>query len=197
MRLKSGWMNGLAITLRGSFPSFSHTLAGSGNAVKLVVVPETYIEELGLLAWGNPATGRIELRVPVRRSRQGSSGSWSAIAFAAPRRGRKTSCKPKQVTMALDRADVAVPDFRLWSPDHPNLYDVEVRLSEDEGGDHVATRAAFRRVEAKGDQIRLNGQAVVIRGLLNWGYYPPRLAPFEDEQRFRRDIELRDLRASI
>jgi hypothetical protein len=54
----------------------------------------------------------------------------------------------------------------------------------------VATRAAFRKAEARGDRLLLNDRPVSIRGVLNWGYYPPRLAPYPDERRFGRDLEL-------
>ena len=174
---------------QGFLPIIEPHFGGIWQSVKLFVVPETYIDDLGLLAWGNPATGHIELRVPVR-----GADKPEQIVVRYRLRGTESWTEIELQTKAGDDgerlAEVAVPDFRLWSPDHPNLYDVEVRLRDDEGGDRVATRTAFRRVEAKGDQINLNGQAVIVRGVLNWGYYPPRLAPIEDEQRFRRDIEL-------
>jgi Glycosyl hydrolases family 2, sugar binding domain/Glycosyl hydrolases family 2 len=174
---------------QGFLPIIQPHFGGIWQEVKLVVVPETYIEEMGLLAWGNPATDRIEVRLPVR-----GTGKARRIVVRYRLRGTESWTESELPTQTSDDAarlaDVEVKDVQLWSPDHPNLYDVEVRLREDEGGDHVATRAAFRRIEAKGDHISLNCQPVVIRGVLNWGYYPPRLAPHEDEQRFRRDIEL-------
>ncbi len=42
----------------------------------------------------------------------------------------------------------------------------------------------------QGEQFILNGQPVVLRGVLNWGYAPPRVAPSLDEQQMRRELEL-------
>ena len=51
---------------QGFLPIIQPHFGGIWQEVKLVVVPDTYIEDLGLLAWGNPTTGRIEVRMPVR-----------------------------------------------------------------------------------------------------------------------------------
>ena len=175
---------------QGFLPIIEPHFGGIWQGVRLLVVPQTSIDETGLLAWGNPATGRIEVWVPIRghntvrkialRYRLRGTESWTTAADAETRLDSD----------GLLRAAVAVSGFQLWSPYQPNLYDVDVRLPEEDGGDRVTTRAAFRQFEAKEDRLLLNGQPVSIRGLLNWGYYPPRLAPHLDERRFRRDIQL-------
>ena len=53
-----------------------------------------------------------------------------------------------------------------------------------------AVVVAFRSIEAKGSQLIFNGQPLHVRGVLNWGYYPPRLAPMPDRERWRRDIRI-------
>jgi hypothetical protein len=174
---------------QGFLPIIEPHFGGIWQRVKLLVVPETSIDESGLLAWGNPATGQIEIRLPLRghgavrritvRYRLRGTDSWVA-----------TDAETHRESNGIWRAEVPVPRFKSWSVDQPNLYDVDVRLLEEDGGDHVLTRSAFRQIEAKEDRILLNGQPLSIRGILNWGYYPPRLAPHLDEPRFRRDLEL-------
>ena len=80
---------------------------------------------------------------------------------------------------------VPVADPRLWSPESPALYELEVRLESPtpgSPGDRVRLRAAFRRIEAFGPELRLNGRPLSVRGLLNWGYAPPSNAPTLDEE---------------
>ena len=54
------------------------------------------------------------------------------------------------------RATVAVPDFRLWSPDAPNLHTVSL--------DGVRARFGIRTVEARDGRILLNGSPIFLRG---------------------------------
>ncbi|ADZ71620.1 glycoside hydrolase family 2 protein [Polymorphum gilvum] len=53
----------------------------------------------------------------------------------------------------------AQPD--LWSPETPVLHDVELTA----GGDRVADRVGFRQIERVGDEIRLNGRPLFLRGI--------------------------------
>jgi beta-galactosidase len=55
-----------------------------------------------------------------------------------------------------------VPRPRLWSAEDPALYTVEVTL---EGGERVACRTGFRRVELRDGRLLVNGRAVRICGV--------------------------------
>jgi len=76
----------------------------------------------------------------------------------------------------------------LWDIGAPNLYTLEVTLP----GDRAVFRFGFREASAEGHRLRLNGREVIVRGVLNWGVYPPQLAPAPDQERFRG--QLRNLR---
>jgi hypothetical protein len=56
--------------------------------------------------------------------------------------------------------------------------------------DEITTKVAFRTIETRGDQFLLNGQPLSIRGVLNWGYYPPSLSPNPPEEVWRNDLKL-------
>lgn len=51
---------------------------------------------------------------------------------------------------------------RLWSPDDPHLYEVEVTVSN---GDKVRDSVGFRRVEVRGTEVYLNGTPIFVRGV--------------------------------
>lgn len=80
-----------------------------------------------------------------------------------------------------------VPEARRWSPLDPVRYQVRVSWP---GQDTITLTAAFRDVTAKGERLLLNGEPFQVRGVLNWGYYPPKLAPYPSEQRWRSDLRL-------
>jgi beta-glucuronidase len=50
---------------------------------------------------------------------------------------------------------------RLWSPDLPNIYRLDVRA----GDDHWSDIVGFRRLETRGPDILLNGKRIVLAGV--------------------------------
>jgi hypothetical protein len=189
---------------QGFLPMVQPHFGGLWQEVSLLVVPPTWVDDLELLAYGDPATGLLRIEFPlqgqdppeplaltVRHRLRG------AARFARVTLGEDVLSNVARATLKRTAQrwliEIPVPRPRLWSPADPALYEIELRLGRagaPAGFDRVATRAAFRRIETHGHQLRLNDQPLNVRGLLNWGYYPPRLAPFPDEARWRRDLEL-------
>jgi len=186
---------------QGFLPIVQPHFGGLWQDVTWLEVPAAYVDDLRLRATGNPATGQLELEIPV-----GGDGA-AAIEGLTVRWGLRGASRRVTTRLRLGEderavgarlwregntlhARIPVSGPRLWSPADPNLYDVEIRLTDAAGrpGDRVRVRSAFRTFEAVGRQLRINGQPLNLRGLLNWGYYPPNLAPNPDEGVFRRDL---------
>lgn len=90
---------------------------------------------------------------------------------------------------------VPVPEARLWSPDDPFLYDLDVRLL-DAGGrvvDEVKSYFGMREIKVgvvDGKQrMLLNGEFVFQMGPLDQGYYPDGLYTAPTEEALKFDIE--------
>ena len=61
--------------------------------------------------------------------------------------------------------------FREWSPEHPNLYDLKVRVNEDEVSSYFAMRK-FSVVEHEGHKVfGLNNKPYFLSGVLDQGYF--------------------------
>ncbi|MBI5160500.1 MAG: glycoside hydrolase family 2 [Micrococcales bacterium] len=75
---------------------------------------------------------------------------------------------------------------RLWSPANPHLYAVEVTT----GDDRVVVTAGLRRIEARGEELRLNGERLYLRGVLDQGYWPETGITAPDDRALLRDLEL-------
>ena len=59
-----------------------------------------------------------------------------------------------------------------WSPEHPNLFSVDIRLFA--GGvltDETKTRFGLRKIERRGDEVFLNGKPFYQRLILDQGYW--------------------------
>ena len=84
----------------------------------------------------------------------------------------------------------ALDTVRLWSPEHPNLYDVEVTLTKDGAPiDRVKTYFGMRKVAVKDGWVYLNNCPIYQRLVLDQGYWPDsNITPPSDEA-IRRDVE--------
>ena len=83
----------------------------------------------------------------------------------------------------------------VWSPDHPNLIEVELRLvrgdsAEEEIVDEVRSYTALRSVEARDGRFWLNGRPEFLRLALDQGYWDDGLLAPPDDDALRRDVEL-------
>jgi beta-galactosidase/beta-glucuronidase len=77
-----------------------------------------------------------------------------------------------------------IDEPRLWSPDDPFLYDVELR----HGDDVVHSYVGFRTIERRGRALYLNGEPLRVAGVLDQGYWPETGYSATDEQ-LRADVE--------
>lgn len=210
---------------QGFMPVFAPHFGGIWQDVQLMIVPECWMDDLRLLAIGDPETGRIRLSVPMlgtrpeptlrieARYRLRGQSNWSEFTAADVRPWTDPMDKShpgtaRAGTVAIADIEIPVPDWKPWSPANPNLYELDVRLVETAAAttpaepetlakpvapkilDRVSQRSAFRSLRTEGHKILLNDRPLVVRGLLNWGYAPPRVAPSIDEQHFRTELEL-------
>ncbi|HYR50811.1 MAG TPA: glycoside hydrolase family 2 TIM barrel-domain containing protein [Candidatus Eisenbacteria bacterium] len=149
---------------------------GIWQTVWLEPLPARHIKSLqvrpdfdaGAIEFDVDAQGRIELVATLDRE---VVGRWAGVAG----RGRM-------------RLDSAVP----WHPDSPRLYDLQVRLFDQDGheSDRLDSYFGLRKVETKNGRFWLNGEPYVQRLVLDQGYFPGGLLTAPSDAALRRDIEL-------
>ena len=83
-------------------------------------------------------------------------------------------------TFCGGRATVRVPDFRLWSPEEPNLHTVALN--------DVRARFGIRAVEARDRRIFLNGKPIYLKGLNRHDTHPD-FGPATPEEVMIGDIQ--------
>ena len=87
-----------------------------------------------------------------------------------------------------------IPDAKLWSPENPHLYDMEVTLSKDgKVVDQVKSYAAMRKISTKmGDdhiiRLQLNNKDYFQFGTLDQGYWPDGLYTAPCDEALAYDI---------
>ena len=174
---------------QGFLPIIAPHFGGLWQEVGLLLLPETYCDDLQLLAVGDlglpgfrfeiPLAGTVPATLPPLsiRCRLRSESNWTVL--------------PVQANFSKGRIAAVAPlaHPRPWSPAEPNLYELQIALGGADG-DRLDARAGFRSIEVFGQQLRLNGQPLQVRGLLNWGFSPPLNAPNPGETVWRQEIEL-------
>jgi beta-galactosidase/beta-glucuronidase len=134
-------------------------------------------------------SGTIHLEQPLRGSRSGLR--LRATLEDAQGEVAVAECP---VTDFSPQLDLHIPEDRrrLWSPEAPFLYDLEIRLLDEDGVvlDHVTSYAGLRSVMIDGHAIRINGKVVFQRLVLDQGYYPDGILTAPSDEALARDIEL-------
>lgn len=126
---------------------------GITRPVRLIAVPKTYVDD----AWV-----RLEGRgtVAVDLALAGPDAAARTVQVRIPKLGIERTVR----TDAAGRARLTVPlprRARLWSPDTPLLYDVEIEAGQDRWRDRVG----FRTIETEGPRILLNGKPIFLAGI--------------------------------
>ena len=133
---------------------------------------------------------RFIVAVPLNANRPG----WTVRARLADEHGEVVA-----TAVAADRdlsPSIVLPlpadRTRLWSPDDPHLYDLDLMLYDDTGAvvDTVTSYAGLRSVTIDGDALLLNGEPVFQRLVLDQGYWPQTLMTAPSDADLVRDIEL-------
>ncbi|CAG9621102.1 glycoside hydrolase family 2 protein [Sutcliffiella rhizosphaerae] len=80
---------------------------------------------------------------------------------------------------------------RLWSPEHPNLYDIVFRLKEEETiMDEVKSYFGMRKISVENGIIMLNNRPYYMKLILDQGYFPDGLLTPPSDDSIRKDVEL-------
>jgi hypothetical protein len=92
------------------------------------------------------------------------------------------------------RLDLAIPEDRrrFWSPRDPHLYDLAIELLDADGRvvDRAVSYAGLRGIAIDGKKVKINGETVFQRLVLDQGYYPDGVMTAPTDEALVKDIEL-------
>jgi beta-galactosidase/beta-glucuronidase len=153
-------------------------VSGIWQTVWLEPVPQTYVDGLKITPDMDAGTVRVKTKLVGPESGSGvvSVRVYEAGALVAE---SKTENAAAEIT-------VLIPNPKLWSPDSPHLYDLEVTAGED----RVRSYFGMRKFSVSGGRLCLNNQPLFQLGPLDQGYWPDGLYTPPTDEAMRRDIEL-------
>lgn len=114
-----------------------------------------------------PSSFIREYNIQLKDSKANSISGWVRLDGAAPGETVVVSIPELKIkTKAVaDAKGLAVFEMKakpaLWSPENPKLYSVTISSSEDS----VTDRVGFRYIEARGNELFLNGEKIFCRGI--------------------------------
>jgi beta-galactosidase/beta-glucuronidase len=100
-----------------------------------------------------------------------------------------------EVHRAIALSDPGIDDYRndlLWSPVSPTLIDAFLELRDEDGTvlDSLESYTALRSVDVQGDRFILNGRPIILRLVLDQGYWPESGSTAPSDQALLHDVLL-------
>ncbi len=100
-----------------------------------------------------------------------------------------------EVHRRIALSDPGIDDYRnalLWSPSSPTIIDVELELRNQQGEviDRALSYTALRAVAIQGDRFILNGRPLILRLVLDQGYWLESGLTAPNDDAFLRDVLL-------
>lgn len=168
--------------LHGQFMYYTPS-SGIWQTVWLERVPATYIESLKLTP--DATRGALGIEVKLNGEQEGY-----AIEAIAESRGKVVA------RQSINGTSVLVLDQpRLWSPDDPHLYDLQLNVSKDGRIiDSVKSYFGLRKVELKRDEqgrarIHLNDRYTFNLGVVDQGFWPDGLYTAPNDAALKFDVQ--------
>ena len=155
---------------------------GIWQTVWLEPVPAIRIEELRITpqAESNRLTIDVFLHAP--------SAAWRIEADVLDD-DKLVAHGEDQTDIATGRLDIPIPFAKLWSPESPNLYDLVIRLFENEDLlDEVKSYTGLRSIQLRNGRFMLNGQPTYLKFVLDQGYWPDSYLTAPSDEALQTDI---------
>lgn len=150
-----GWDNEKSRYIPGIYDSVELWLSDTPHIVNVQAVPDIRRRVFKLVVEvANAGAAAVSPRVSV------TAREWQSRRGVAAAEARGRNLPSGEVgTVELD---LAIPDGRLWSPEDPFLYEIEVTT----GADTHTFRAGLREFTTRPDQehVELNGRRYYLRG---------------------------------
>ncbi len=130
--------------------------AGLNRSVKLFSVPKRHIQDVKVTTRFKGATGYIDVKVSAVNM---ASGKISVTD------GKQRIQKDIQWKDGEGAVTITVPNVKLWSPQTPDLYQVEVSATDGKGlQDRYSLMTGVRTISYNDKQLLLNGKPLKLRG---------------------------------
>ena len=166
-------------------------VGGIMDSVELLLTPSVRLEDLYVSPdW---QTGKIQIQAWVRNFNASDCPVRVVFSVSPASHGETLNVTSREEVLPAGqtvlKADLAVPDFRLWQLNDPFLYRVTAQVTIGKSSvDELSTRCGFRDFRFAGGFFQLNGKRIFLKSTHTsasapvWGLFP------HDPDLLRRDL---------
>src|SRR5215211_7608253 len=155
---------------------------GIWQTVWLEPVPPIRIEELRVIT--HAKRNLFELTVFLHAP----SSAWR-IEVEVLEEGKRVAFAEDQTAVATGRLAITIPYAKLWSPESPHLYDLQVRLYDGKNLlDEVGSYIGLRGIELRDGKILINGKSTYLKMVLDQGFWPEGYLTAPSDEALQTDI---------
>ncbi len=202
---------------QGFLPIITNHFGGIWQPVTWWVHAAAHINSDALAIRGDLTKNQVDFEVPIIQEEkfvgsisywvhavdaksENANDEWREMNIVQESRSPTADAKSNdgQTTTTVRTTCQFPTTMQAWSPESPQRYHFKVELHGDQIG-QAGTRSTpidtcqkfvgFRKFVADHDRFLLNDHPIILRGVLNWGYAAPSVAPTLDENRMREEIK--------
>lgn len=171
-------------------------MSGIERDIYLYAQPKLHIRDFHVRTPldGQYQNGIFDLNVELRNTEK--KETTCIIAYDILDADNKSVASGNQVCKFTSSANVNIDrnilkDVSAWTAETPNLYTLELSVKDENGKtlDAIRTKIGFRTVEIKDKQLKVNGKAILIKGV-NLHEHDERTGHYVTEELMRKDFEL-------
>jgi len=171
---------GLSFECRGNW-------SGLYRSVELSATGDSFMER----CWLYPDVDRRKIRCTIKVQGKTKSDDLNVSVLVRERNGRPVAKACRALKSGKDLVfDVPVAEPKLWSPESPYLYVVDVVLRRaDEVMDAVTERVGFVKLSTRGKHFCINDEPYYIRQTGDHMAFPETGSPDTDRARWRKKLK--------
>ena len=153
----------LAIALNGFWEGYG----GIIRDVWAEIRPASFIENVRLAYHLNADYSKVTLqpRVFVSSTETANAAVEVVLKHHDVEVGRSSKAARLKPGMNEIELEFDLRDPALWSPEQPNLYELEAHIKSASSEDQWSCRTGFRGIRVQGREFRLNGKRLVLNGV--------------------------------
>ena len=157
---------------------FYTQVSGIYGTVWTEEVPETYLRDIAVETHcDGTVTFMLDVVGPNREVEMVVSLDGTQVAVG-------------EVASADEPIELTIPEPKLWSPDSPTLYDLQIRIGDDRVTSYFGIREVGREQDADGHwRFTLNGEPIFHFGPLDQGWWPDGLLTPPSDEAMRWDVD--------
>lgn len=169
-------------------------LSGFERDVYVYARPKAHIEDFFALATldSQYKNGKLSLNVKVKTPIN-KMLSYNIAYKVLDTNGKEVLKGKKNITSSNSNVEFAnsIPNVKQWSAEEPNLYTLTIELTDNLGKtiEATATKIGFRTAEIKDKLFKINGKAVLVKGV-NLHEHDEHTGHYVTEELMRKDFEL-------